>query len=184
MPVQGCTLPYLNACTRVHFTLPKCLYKGALYLTSVPVQWCTLPFFTVTYSSSDQVKKSEDGKCIPSMEYKKREGEDFRRASCILRIRADSHYASLFLSVTFPFRHHYIIVPSEWSVFKLSVVFIHLPKQHVIGGLRLFPSNMQPTATDCIFRYLLIIRTSVINRMINKGHPCTGTEALYRPYGP
>jgi hypothetical protein len=23
-------------------------------------------------------------------------------------------------------------------------VFIHLPEQHVIGGLRLFPSNMQP----------------------------------------
>ena len=44
VPVQGCTLPYLSACTRVHFTLPQCLYKGALYLTSVPVQGCTLPF--------------------------------------------------------------------------------------------------------------------------------------------
>ena len=43
MPVQGCTLPYLSACTRLHFTLPQCLYKGALYLTSVPVQGCTLP---------------------------------------------------------------------------------------------------------------------------------------------
>ena len=43
MPAQGCTLPYLSACIRVHFTLPKCLYKGALYLTSVPVQGCTLP---------------------------------------------------------------------------------------------------------------------------------------------
>ena len=32
VPVQGCTLPYLSACTRVHFTLPQCLYKGALYL--------------------------------------------------------------------------------------------------------------------------------------------------------
>ena len=30
VPVQGCTLPYLSACTRVHFTLPQCLYKGAL----------------------------------------------------------------------------------------------------------------------------------------------------------
>ena len=37
VPVQGCTLPYLSACTRVHFTLPQCLYKGALYLNSVPV---------------------------------------------------------------------------------------------------------------------------------------------------
>jgi len=32
VPVQGCTLPYLGACARVHFTLPQCLYKGALYL--------------------------------------------------------------------------------------------------------------------------------------------------------
>ena len=46
VPVQGCTLPYLSACTRVHFTLPQCLYKGALYLTSVPVQWCTLPYLS------------------------------------------------------------------------------------------------------------------------------------------
>ena len=38
-PVQS-----LSACTRVHFTLPQCLYKGTLYLTSVPVQGCTLPF--------------------------------------------------------------------------------------------------------------------------------------------
>ena len=67
VPVQECTLPYLSACTRVHFTLPQCLYKGALYLylsvctrvrftlphclykgalylTSVPVQGCTLPY--------------------------------------------------------------------------------------------------------------------------------------------
>ena len=40
-PVQS-----LSACTRVHFTLPQCLYKGALYLTSVPVQVCTLPYIT------------------------------------------------------------------------------------------------------------------------------------------
>ena len=46
MPVQGCTLPYLSACTRVHFTLPQCLYKGALYLTSLPVQGCTLPYLS------------------------------------------------------------------------------------------------------------------------------------------
>ena len=42
----GCTLPYLSACTRVHFTLPQCLYKGALYFTSVPVQGCTLPYLS------------------------------------------------------------------------------------------------------------------------------------------
>ena len=36
----------LSACTRVHFTLPQCLYKGALYLTSVPVQGCTLPYLS------------------------------------------------------------------------------------------------------------------------------------------
>ena len=30
----------------VHFTLTQCLYKGALYLTSVPVQWCTLPYLS------------------------------------------------------------------------------------------------------------------------------------------
>ena len=53
----------------------------------------------------------------------------------------------------------HVSVKSEWSVFTLSVVFIHLPEQHMIGGLRLFPSNMQPTATKCTFRYLLIIRT-------------------------
>ena len=57
MPVQGCTLPYLSArtrvtlpylsaCTRVQFTLPQCLYKGALYLTSVPVIGCTLPYLS------------------------------------------------------------------------------------------------------------------------------------------
>ena len=66
VPVQGCTFPYLSACTRGHFTLPQCLYKGhftlpqcltrghftlpqclykgTLYLTSVPVQGGTLPY--------------------------------------------------------------------------------------------------------------------------------------------
>jgi hypothetical protein len=38
VPVQGCTLLYLSDCTRVHFTLPQCLYNGAPNLTSVPVQ--------------------------------------------------------------------------------------------------------------------------------------------------
>ena len=42
-PVQS-----LSACTRVNFTLPQCLYTGALYLTSVPVQGalylCLHPF--------------------------------------------------------------------------------------------------------------------------------------------
>jgi hypothetical protein len=36
----------------------------------------------------------------------------------------------------------HVSVPSEWSVFTLSVVVSHLPEQHVTGGLRLFPSNM------------------------------------------
>jgi len=60
----------------------------------------------------------------------------------------------------------HVSVPSEWSVFVLSVVFIHLPQQHMIGDRRLFPSDVQPTATECIFCYLLIIGTSVINRII------------------
>jgi hypothetical protein len=30
VPVQGGTLPYLSARTRVHFTLPQCPYKGEL----------------------------------------------------------------------------------------------------------------------------------------------------------
>jgi len=50
---------------------------------------------------------------------------------------------------------------SEWSTFTLSVVFRRFPEQHTIGGLRLFLSNMQPTAMECIFRYLTI-RTSVM----------------------
>jgi hypothetical protein len=65
------------------------------------------------------------------------------------------------LCLTFPFRQGSIFVPSELSVFTLSVVFRHLPEQHVIGQ-RLFPSDMQPPATECVFRYLLIIRTSVM----------------------
>ena len=44
-----------------------------------------------------------------------------------------------------------VSVPSERSVFTLSVVFSHLPQQHVIGDQRLFPSNMQPTATEWNF---------------------------------
>ena len=40
-PVQN-----LSACKRVTFNLPQCLYKGALYLTSVPVQGCTLPYLS------------------------------------------------------------------------------------------------------------------------------------------
>ena len=66
------------------------------------------------------------------------------------------------LCVTFPFRHGSVFVPSEWSLFTLSVVFSHLPEQHVIGGQRLFPSEIQRTATECVFRYLLVIRTSVM----------------------
>jgi len=56
----------------------------------------------------------------------------------------------------FPFCHRSIFVPIGWSVFTLSVVFIHLPEQHMTGGLRLFPSNMQPILTECIFSYLII----------------------------
>ena len=37
----------------------------------------------------------------------------------------------------------HVSVPSDWSVFALSVVFSHLPQQHVTGDLRLFPSNMK-----------------------------------------
>ena len=37
----------------------------------------------------------------------------------------------------------HVFVPSEWSVFTLSVVFSHLPEEHVIGGLRLFSPNMK-----------------------------------------
>jgi len=40
-PVQS-----LSACTRGHFTLTQCLYKGALYLTSVPVQGGNLPYLS------------------------------------------------------------------------------------------------------------------------------------------
>jgi hypothetical protein len=60
------------------------------------------------------------------------------------RVRADSHYTSRMRSVT---------VPSERSVFTLSFVFSHLPQQHMMGGLRLFPSDIQPIATEFIFRY-------------------------------
>jgi len=31
---------------RTASTEPQCLYKGALYLTSVPVQGCTLPYIS------------------------------------------------------------------------------------------------------------------------------------------
>ena len=48
------------------------------------------------------------------------------------------------LCITFPFRHRSIFVPSDWSVFTLSVVFSHLPAEHVIEGQRLSPTNMQP----------------------------------------
>jgi len=66
------------------------------------------------------------------------------------------------LCITFRFRHCSIFVPSEWSVLILSVVFSHLPEQSVMEGLKLFLSNMSPSATECIFRYLLIIRISVM----------------------
>jgi len=46
--------------------------------------------------------------------------------------------------VKFPFRHRSIFVPSDWSVFTLSVVFCYLPAEHVIEGPRLSPWNMQP----------------------------------------
>ena len=40
-PVQS-----VSACTRLTFTLPQCLYKGDLYLTSVPVQGWPLPYLS------------------------------------------------------------------------------------------------------------------------------------------
>jgi len=61
-PVQS-----LSACTRLHFTLPQCLHKGALYPTSVPAQGCTLPYlsacarvhFTFTLLFYKKVKKEK-----------------------------------------------------------------------------------------------------------------------------
>ena len=40
------------------------------------------------------------------------------------------------LCVTFLFCHRTVFVPSEWSVFTLSVMFSHLPEQQVVGGLQ------------------------------------------------
>jgi hypothetical protein len=37
----------------------------------------------------------------------------------------------------------HVSVPSSFRQIGLSVVFSHVPEQHMIGGLRLFPSNMQ-----------------------------------------
>jgi len=49
-----------------------------------------------------------------------------------------------------------VSVPSECSVFTLSIVFSHLPIQHVIGGLRLFPSICSP------IRFLKTISSNTI----------------------
>jgi len=57
-------------------------------------------------------------------------------------------YGRFTLCLTFLFRHRSAFVPSEWSVFTLSVMFLRLPEQQVTRGLRLFPANMQPTATE------------------------------------
>jgi hypothetical protein len=57
----------------------------------------------------------------------------------------------------------HVSVPSPFHLRSVrKVVFTHLPEQRVRGDLRLFPSCMQPTATECVFRYLLIIGTSVM----------------------
>jgi hypothetical protein len=48
------------------------------------------------------------------------------------------------ICVTFPFRHRSIFVPSEWSVSTLSVMFSHVPKQYMIGGLRYFLQICSP----------------------------------------
>jgi hypothetical protein len=48
------------------------------------------------------------------------------------------------LYVMFPFRHCPIFVLSDWSVFTQSIMFSHVPEQHMIGDLRLFPLNMRP----------------------------------------
>jgi hypothetical protein len=55
-----------------------------------------------------------------------------------LSVRADSH------SVMFPFCHHSIFILSEWSVFALSVIFSHLPEQHLIEGLCYFHQTCSP----------------------------------------
>ena len=87
------------------------------------------------------------------------------------------------LCVTFPFRHRSIFVPSEWSVFTLSVVFSHLPGRHTIGGQRLFPSDMQSTATECVFRYLLIIGTSIYkNRYVSTTDYLITTKVSHRQH--
>jgi hypothetical protein len=44
----------------------------------------------------------------------------------------------------FLFRHHSIFVPSEWYVFALSVIFSHLPEQHMIEGLCYFHQICSP----------------------------------------
>ena len=95
------------------------------------------------------------------------------------QIKADSNYASRFRSVTVPspFRHLSISVPSPFNLRSVTVpsAFRHcsisVPSLFHLRSVRMISihtfqkstrSNMQPTATECVFRYLLIIRTSVI----------------------
>ena len=61
---------------------------------------------------------------------------------CNITLTGELNKGRFTLCFTFPFRHRSIFVPSNWYVFTLSVVFSHLPEEHVIGGLRLFPPNM------------------------------------------
>jgi hypothetical protein len=67
------------------------------------------------------------------------------------------------LGPIYTMRH--VSIPSPFRLHSVRMVCVHtvrhLPERYVIGGAHLFPLNMQPTATECIFRYLLIIRTSV-----------------------
>ena len=81
------------------------------------------------------------------------------------------------LCITFPFRHRSIFVPSEWSLFTLSVVFSHLPEQHVIGGLRFFPSNMQPRKTAAV---ALMLDEEEKNAALSDKEKCMWVHMCFR----
>ena len=131
-PVQS-----LSACTRVHFTLPQCLYKGALYLflpkkcwffrTSSPAPGCG------SYPASSWYRSSFLGlKRLVS------EVHNWPPSSTGLRMGA---------VVPLPYLFY---IPLFLGQRRFTLTFRHFSQQHKKG----------------------------------KGHPCTGTEALYRPYGP
>jgi len=49
---------------RTACTEPQCLYKGALYLTSVPVQGCTLPYLFTYMNTHLSNKPFRNDACI------------------------------------------------------------------------------------------------------------------------